>query len=179
MWLWKTSPAASASLPRFVRALAAVVLALILAPLASARPDGPLRPYLAHQDDVAEFDLVWPAQGTLTDGFGPRWGRMHSGVDIGVLRSLEVVAAASGFVTRTGYLPGFEGYGNVVLVDVADGYVTMYAHLSRIDVRRGQWVVAGERLGLAGCTGSCTGTHLHFELRRGGQPIDPSALFAR
>ena len=162
-----------------MRALAVTVLALVIAAPASARPDGPLRPYLAQQEELAEFDLVWPAHGTLTDGFGPRWGRMHSGIDIGVLRSLEVVAAASGFVSRTGYLPGFEGYGRVVLVDVTDGYVTMYAHLSRVDVRAGQRVVAGERLGLAGCTGSCTGTHLHFELHRGGKPLNPQSFFAQ
>ena len=142
---------------------------------AAARPDGPLRPYLEHADRLV---LEWPARGTVTDGFGPRWGRMHLGVDVGILRSLDVTAAAPGFVSAVGWLAGYEGYGTVVLVDVGDGYSTLYAHLERTDVRVGEWVSAGARLGLAGCTGSCTGTHLHFELRRGSDPVDPLPFLA-
>lgn len=121
----------------------------------------------------APFALSWPANGELTDGFGPRWGRLHSGIDIGILRRLRVVAAADGRVSAAGYLPGYAGYGNVVIVDHGDGRETLYAHLSRVDVRQGEWVRGGGSLGLAGCTGSCTGTHLHFELRRRGRAVDP------
>lgn len=142
-------------------------------PAASARPDGPLRPYLEHQ---ARLDLVWPAVGTITDGFGYRWGRMHSGLDIGILERLDVVAAAPGVVTVTGYVAGFEGYGNVVITDGGDGVEMLYAHLSRIDVLPGQWLPAGAPVGIAGCTGSCTGTHLHFEVRRQGVPVDPMVV---
>ncbi len=138
---------------------------------ALAVPDGDLRAYLDH---LEPFALDWPADGTVTDGYGPRWGRMHLGLDIGILNSLDVKAAAAGTVTETGYLAGYEGYGNVVLVDVGDGFSTLYAHLSSADVAHGQWVAAGKRLGSAGCTGSCTGTHLHFELRRDGVPVDPA-----
>lgn len=120
------------------------------------------------------FGLEMPAVGQATDGFGPRWGRLHAGIDIGILTELGVVAAAEGKVKATGYLPGYEGYGLVVVVDHGKGRETLYAHLSRVDVREGQWVEAGEPIGLAGCTGSCTGTHLHFELRRRGRPVDPS-----
>ena len=123
--------------------------------------------------------LQWPARGTITDGFGPRWGRMHLGLDIGILRSLELRAAAAGTVQSTGWLTGYAGYGQVVLVDVGGGYQTMYAHLSRIDVSPGQALAPGDHLGLAGCTGSCTGTHLHFELHEVGTPIDPMPFFAR
>ena len=148
----------------------AALVALILAPPATARPDGALQPYLEHLD---ELHLAWPAAGTITDGFGPRWGRQHSGLDIGILRTAEVTAAAAGRVVATGYLVGYEGYGNVVLVDVGEGFATLYAHLSRADVYRGNRVERGDPIGLAGCTGWCTGTHLHFELHRGGRPIDP------
>ena len=148
---------------------------LSLASPASALPDGPIEPYLEHQESVVPF--VWPANGSLTDGFGPRWGRLHAGIDIGILAALDVVAAREGVVTQTGYLTGFEGYGNVVLIDLGEGLRTLYAHLSQIDVRPGQWVSTGQRLGLAGCTGSCTGTHRHFELHRGGTPVDPLPLF--
>jgi murein DD-endopeptidase MepM/ murein hydrolase activator NlpD len=120
--------------------------------------------------------LEWPADGELTDGFGPRWGRLHSGLDIGILRRLRVVAAADGRVSAAGYLPGYAGYGLVVVVDHRGGHETLYAHLSRVDVRQGEWVRGGRPLGLAGCTGSCAGTHLHFELRRRGRAVDPLPL---
>jgi murein DD-endopeptidase MepM/ murein hydrolase activator NlpD len=122
------------------------------------------------------FALAWPADGQLTDGFGPRWGRLHAGIDIGILRRLRVVAGADGRVSAAGYLPGYAGYGLVVIVDHRDGHETLYAHLSRVDVRQGEWVRGGRPLGMAGCTGSCTGTHLHFELRRRGRAVDPLPL---
>ena len=152
------------------RAICALFVLLVFAPPAHAVPDGDLRTYLEHLEPLA---LDWPADGAVTDGYGPRWGRMHVGIDIGILNSLDVTAAAAGTVTQSGYLAGYAGYGNVVLVEVGDGFSTLYAHLSSADVAYGQWVDAGTRLGAAGCTGSCTGTHLHFELRRDGVPIDP------
>lgn len=151
--------------PVLGRLAAAILLALALAAPAAARTDSP------HQ-----LTLEWPAQGTVTSPFGWDGGRPHSGLDIGILRSLDVRAAAPGRVTAVGYQTGYEGYGNVVLVDVAAPFSTLYAHLARATVRVGQAVAAGERLGIAGCTGWCTGTHLHFELRRGGVAIDPRTL---
>ena len=137
-------------------------------------PDVPLHLYLEH---VEPLSLEWPADGELTDGYGPRWGRMHLGVDIGILRSLEVTAATSGTVTASGWLTGYEGYGNVVTLDIGSGYSLLYAHLANAYVFPGQWVNTGEALGIAGCTGSCTGTHLHFELRENGVPVDPFSYF--
>ena len=122
----------------------------------------------------APLELSWPAAGTVTDGFGPRWGRMHLGIDVGILTSLDVTAAGPGTVLETGYLSGYSGYGNVVTVDVGEGMTMLYAHLAAVDVVPGQWLDRGERLGTAGCTGSCTGTHLHFELREAGVPVDPA-----
>ena len=159
-------------------AFAGVVSSLALS---SPGPAGDLAAEQPHAGVPVAAPLVleWPARGTLTDGFGPRWGRMHLGLDIGILRAPGVTAAAPGVVTQTGWLAGYEGYGQVVMVDLGGGLRTMYAHLSRIDARPGEWVDAGERLGLAGCTGSCTGTHLHFELHRRGAPIDPMPFLAR
>src|SRR5688500_7917923 len=110
----------------------------------------------------------------MSSTYGPRWGRMHYGVDIGTLNSLDLRAATSGTVTGAGYLPEYGGYGNVVTLDIGRGYSLLYAHLSRASVAPGQWVAAGDRIGQAGCTGWCTGTHLHFELRQNGAPIDPA-----
>jgi murein DD-endopeptidase MepM/ murein hydrolase activator NlpD len=133
-------------------------------------------PAQAHTDSPHQLSLDWPAQGAVTSPFGWDGGRPHSGLDIGILRSLEVRAAAPGRVTAVGYQTGYEGYGNLVLVDVGRPFSTLYAHLAHATVRVGQVVATGERLGIAGCTGWCTGTHLHFELRRSGRPLDPRTL---
>jgi murein DD-endopeptidase MepM/ murein hydrolase activator NlpD len=111
----------------------------------------------------------WPAQGTITTPFGGA----HPGIDIGMLRSLEIHAAQSGTVLAVGQVPGYEGYGNVVEVADGRGFSTLYAHLAGWRVRVGDYVWAGERIGTAGCTGWCTGTHLHFEMRLRGRAVDP------
>jgi murein DD-endopeptidase MepM/ murein hydrolase activator NlpD len=147
------------------RALWGVVAMLVLAPAASA-----------HVEDPLQLTLDWPAQGTLTTPFGWTEGRYHPGLDIGILRSLSVRAAAPGRVRLVGSPRGFSGYGNVVLVDAIGPYQTLYAHLAVVGVRPGQWVVAGEPLGVAGCTGWCTGTHLHFEVRQHARAVDPLSL---
>ena len=155
-------------------ALVALLVSLIFATPAHAVPDVPIAVYLEH---VEPLSLDWPADGTLTDGYGPRWGRMHLGLDIGILQSLDVRAATSGTVTAAGWLTGYEGYGNVVMLDIGGGYTLLYAHLSVAHVIPGQWLQAGDAIGQAGCTGSCTGTHVHFELRENGVPIDPAPYF--
>jgi murein DD-endopeptidase MepM/ murein hydrolase activator NlpD len=143
----------------------------LLAPVAVALSSLRVEPLPAPEPEP--FALVWPADGELTDGFGPRWGRPHTGIDVGILRRLRVVAAAPGRVEATGYLPGYAGYGNVVVISHELGLKTLYAHLSRVRAEVGQRVEAGEWIGMAGCTGSCTGTHLHFELREHGVAVDP------
>jgi murein DD-endopeptidase MepM/ murein hydrolase activator NlpD len=130
-------------------------------------------PASAHTDAPWQLGFEWPALGTITSPFGNDHGRWHPGLDIGILRSLAVRAAAAGTVTLVGEPPGFMGYGNVVVIDVAPGFETIYAHLASADVRPGDVVTAGEMIGIAGCTGLCFGTHLHFELRQDGRAIDP------
>ena len=127
----------------------------------------------AHTDGGRQLAFVWPAQGTVTSPFGNDNGRWHPGIDIGILRSLTVTAAAPGVVIDAGVPAGFEGYGNVVVVEVAPGVITLSAHLAETSVRRGDYVTAGEPIATAGCTGWCSGTHLHFELREQGRPADP------
>jgi len=135
-------------------------------------------PAAAHTDGGWGLALAWPAQGTVTRGFGwdATMSEFHTGVDIGSLRSLDVAAAAPGVVETTGYAYGYEGYGKIVLVDLGGGLEALYAHLDSMSVAVGEHVLAGDRLGEAGCTGYCTGTHLHFELREDGVAIDPSPL---
>ncbi|HEV2592669.1 MAG TPA: M23 family metallopeptidase [Gaiellaceae bacterium] len=115
---------------------------------------------------------VWPANGTITSPFGRDGYRWHPGIDIGTLRSLTVRAAQGGVVDKVGEPAGFSGYGNVVEVK-AGPYEELYAHLSSFHVSVGQVVTAGEPIAIAGCTGSCTGTHLHFEVRYHDEAVSP------
>ena len=134
-------------------------------------------PSFGMTDGGPGLSLQWPAEGTVTRGFGYDGGERHPGIDIGTLRSLDVRAAAPGVVTATGYVsPTYDGYGQVVVVDMGYGLEALYAHLSSVGVRIGQTVTAGQKLGLAGCTGWCTGTHLHFEVRDIGTAFDPAPL---
>lgn len=122
--------------------------------------------------------LLWPVDGTLTSPFGPRPEGFHPGIDIGSLRDLTVRAAIGGRVVAAGEAPGYDGYGGVVVVAIDGGFTTIYAHLAQAAVRVGAPVRAGQVLGVAGCTGWCTGTHLHFELRdNSGIPMNPLSLF--
>lgn len=124
----------------------------------------------AHRRLSHALVFAWPALGTITTPFIPG---QHEGIDIGSLRSLDVTAAHAGRVIHVGYTTGFEGYGQIVDVEIEPGVETLYAHLAAMDVRIGQFVRPGERLGTAGCTGMCTGTHLHFEVRMNGTPVNP------
>ncbi|HVS84394.1 MAG TPA: M23 family metallopeptidase [Gaiellaceae bacterium] len=142
--------------------------------LVSHRPAAIHRRTLAHS-----LVLAWPAQGVITTPFIPYGPRRHDGIDIGSLRSLAVTAALGGRVLHVGYTSGFEGYGNIVDVEVAPGVEVLYAHLAAMNVRIGEQVHTGQLLGTAGCTGICYGTHLHFEVRVNGTPVDPVPLLGR
>ncbi len=133
----------------------------------------------AHTDGSRQLEFSWPADGTVTSPFGQDGARWHPGLDIGMLRSLDVTAAAPGVVTRVGEQPGYEGYGRIVEVNAGDGYSLLYAHLAAAGVSVGDYVTAGERIATAGCTGWCTGTHLHFELRYRGRPLSPLPYLSR
>lgn len=124
--------------------------------------------------------VVWPAVGPLTGWFGERRGdHRHPGIDIDGATGGAVVAATAGRVVHAGAEPaGYQGYGTVVLVNHGSGLLGIYAHLSKVHVRRGQQVAAGELLGAIGTSGNVTGSHLHFELRRRGVPIDPKRWLA-
>jgi murein DD-endopeptidase MepM/ murein hydrolase activator NlpD len=114
--------------------------------------------------------MIWPVNGPVTSGFGPRWGRMHEGIDIGVPAGTPIRAAKSGSVAIAGPMGG---YGNYTCISHDGGLSTCYAHQSSIGVSVGQSVSQGETIGLIGCTGSCFGDHLHFEVRINGAATDP------
>jgi murein DD-endopeptidase MepM/ murein hydrolase activator NlpD len=114
----------------------------------------------------------------ITSCFGQRWGRLHAGVDLAAPDGTPIVAAGAGVVVRAGIA---EGYGNAVLIDHGNGYLTHYGHLSKITVSVGQHVAAGEQIGNEGSTGHSTGPHLHFEVHQGfyQNPIEPTEWMHR
>ena len=114
--------------------------------------------------------LIWPVQGPITSPYGWRWGRMHQGIDIGVPMGTPIHAAAAGTVIYCGWE---EGYGNLTVIDHGGNLATAYGHQSSIAVACGQQVAQGDVIGYVGCTGHCTGPHLHFEVRIDGNPVDP------
>jgi murein DD-endopeptidase MepM/ murein hydrolase activator NlpD len=115
--------------------------------------------------------LAPPIRAPIGDRFGPRGNGFHPGIDYPAPTGSPVRAAGGGSVFFAGRDAG--GYGNLVVILHPKGVRSMYAHLSRISVGRGQSVVAGSIVGTVGATGLATGPHLHFELRLGTAAIDP------
>ncbi len=113
---------------------------------------------------------IWPLNGPVTSPYGPRWGSFHPGVDIGGYTGEPYVAAHSGVVVIAGWI---EGYGNAIVIDTGGGISNVYGHSSALEVHAGEHVRRGEVIGRVGCTGYCTGPHLHFEVRVDGHHVDP------
>jgi murein DD-endopeptidase MepM/ murein hydrolase activator NlpD len=127
---------------------------------------------LAGPPPAIPLPLAWPMTApVLGDNFGPRGDRWHSGIDLPAPMGAPVYSARSGQVVWAGWRDG--GWGLLVVVAHGRGERSMYAHLSRIDVRVGVWVGQGVRVGLNGASGDATGPHLHFELRIRGASVDP------
>lgn len=120
--------------------------------------------------------FLWPVSGPITSDFGwrvhPVLGtrRLHTGIDIGVGSGTPIHAADAGAVISAGWMGA---YGNAVVIDHGGGLSTLYGHMSSIGVRAGQTVSAGQVIGKVGSTGWSTGPHLHFEVRRNGDPVNP------
>jgi murein DD-endopeptidase MepM/ murein hydrolase activator NlpD len=112
-------------------------------------------------------------EAATTSCYGQRWGRLHAGVDLAAPDGSPIRAAGAGIVVAAG--PA-EGYGNAVLIDHGNGYLTHYGHMSVITVTVGQHVRAGDPIGNEGSTGHSTGPHLHFEVHEGTykNPIEPT-----
>ena len=129
---------------------------------------------------MAALPLRWPAKGPVNSEFGLRrnpWGtgarEHHGGIDIGVPYAEPIKAPSRGVVVLAG--PHGE-YGNTILLDHGHQVRSLYGHLSKVLVRSGQHVEKGEVLGLAGSTGRSTGTHLHYEVRVQGRPVNPRSF---
>ena len=112
----------------------------------------------------------WPVVDRVTSEYGPRWGRMHEGIDIGGSLGASIYSAESGRVDYAGWIGG---YGNTIIVDHGGGMTTLYGHMNGFAVSAGQMVSIGQVLGYLGNSGFSQGPHLHFEVRIGGAPVNP------
>ena len=117
---------------------------------------------------------VWPMRGVITSGYGRRgfWigsSNFHTGVDIAGAYGTPIYAAHSGYVSQSGY--GY--YGLNVWINVGGGVENIYGHMSRTAIYAGSYVQRGQLIGYQGCSGICTGPHLHFEVRVGGRHVNP------
>ena len=112
----------------------------------------------------------WPLVDRVTSEYGPRWGRIHEGIDIAGAHGAPIHSAESGRVDYAGWIGG---YGNTVIVDHGGGMSTLYAHMHGFAVEAGQTVSIGQEVGYVGNTGLSQGPHLHFEVRIHGAPVNP------
>ena len=141
------------------------------APVASAKATPPAqKPLPALAGPAPRFE--WPLAGRIVSGFGAKpGGRFNDGVNLDATVGEPVKAAADGIVAYAGN--AVAGFGNLVLVKHADGWVSAYAHNAALLVARGRKVTRGEAIARAGATGAVTSPQLHFELRRGRAAVDP------
>jgi murein DD-endopeptidase MepM/ murein hydrolase activator NlpD len=116
--------------------------------------------------------FLWPLRGAILSDFGPKPGGLHNdGINISASRGASVVAADNGVVAYAGN--ELRGFGNLLLIRHADGWMTAYAHLDDMLVERGAKVTRGQKIGTVGSTGNVSSPQLHFEVRRGNRAIDP------
>ena len=135
------------------------------------RPDG-------REETLAALRFRWPVYGPISSEFGaPRASRtgFHAGVDIGASRGTFVRASAGGTVAFVGWR---SGYGRTIVLDHGHQISTLYGHLAKSDVVRGQTVEEGAGIGLIGATGHASGPHLHYEVLVNGRPVNPRLVFA-
>jgi murein DD-endopeptidase MepM/ murein hydrolase activator NlpD len=167
-----TAPATAVS--RAPRALAGVFN--FLPPSARpARPTPSASEIAAWENAVRATAATRPAAGAVTGKFHERRpGHLHTGIDIHGDTGEPVRAAFAGTVLVAGRAPsGYGGYGTLVVIGHPNGLTTLYAHLSRVSAVVGRQVASGDVVGAMGCTGSCTGPHLHFEVRIANIAVDP------
>jgi len=125
------------------------------------------------QDSINFCNFIPPIKGLITSNFGWREGRNHNGMDIDLQVWDPVVASFDGMVRISRHHPG---YGRVVVIRHYNGLETLYAHLHRLKVKPGDIVESGDVIGLGGSSGKSTGSHLHYEVRFKGKPLNPRSL---
>lgn len=120
---------------------------------------------------VSEQGYIWPVEGEVLSFFGERSGRVHQGIDICAKKGTKIYAAKTGKVIYSDN--GLGGYGNMIIIEHKNGWSTVYAHNSENLVKKNKQVNRGQVIALVGQTGNATGPHLHFEIRKGKDPVNP------
>lgn len=139
-----------------------------LAPSGVRAPD-------ARAFDPPHVGFEWPLENpTVINFYGWRRRRMHEGIDLRARKGTPIFAAAPGQVIYAGRR--LRGYGKLVVLDHGQHWSSVYAHCSKIEVKVGEWVAGGDEIALSGRTGRASGPHLHFEIRKGSDPLDPLLL---
>ena len=116
--------------------------------------------------------FLWPVKGQIISGFGPKKGGLNNdGINISAPAGTSVMAADNGVVAYAGN--ELRGFGNLLLIRHADGWVTAYAHNAKLLVKRGEKVKRGQAIAQIGSTGNVSAPQLHFEIRKGTDPVDP------
>jgi len=123
--------------------------------------------------DSNSLSFMWPVRGRLSSNYGRRGGRFHDGIDIAAKKGTAIFATESGRVIHSGRM---SGYGKVVIVKHAGAFRSVYAHASRLLVRKGEFVERGQKIAEVGSTGRSNGSHVHFEIRELEVPRNPMAL---
>ncbi|MFW6029658.1 MAG: peptidoglycan DD-metalloendopeptidase family protein [Halanaerobiales bacterium] len=135
-----------------------------------------VKPEFGYQDRLAESFMRPVTGGRISSPFGPRWGRMHSGIDYAIPTGTQVMASRAGKIVYSGWSTG---YGETVIIEHQKGVRSLYAHNSRLLVKSGQHVERGQAIALSGNTGNSTGPHLHFEIQINGKPVNPANYLPR
>lgn len=137
-------------------------------------PRGFLKAYTEIQKTVYTLPpvtkFIWPVHGRLSSPFGERHGAPHYGIDIAAPMGTPIKSSATGRVIYSGQE---HGYGKLVIVYHGAGYSTIYAHASKLLAKKGDWIKRGQIIALVGSTGRSTGPHLHYEIRKRTDPLDP------
>ncbi len=146
----------------------------LIVPLATGGGTAPARELTTTRSTLTSRVLsggfLWPARGLLTSRFGLRYRRPHDGLDLAAPSGSPIAAARAGRVAYAGW---YYGYGRAVILDHGGGLTTLYGHASSLLVRTGEMVQRGQMIARIGCTGRCTGPHVHFEVRIGGRAVNP------
>jgi murein DD-endopeptidase MepM/ murein hydrolase activator NlpD len=124
------------------------------------------------QEEKHKNFFDWPVdEARMTRGFLPNRRRPHLGIDLAAPKGTKILAAHDGVVIYAGH--DFRGFGRMVLIEGSNGWASLYAHFSTINVKEGDQVHQGDTIGGMGRTGRATGVHLHFEIRKSKGPVDP------
>ena len=141
--------------------------------LGDSSPDRDVSAYQDSSRDSGTARFVWPVSGRIISPFGASAsGERNDGINIAADRGTPIRAAADGVVTYSGN--ELKGYGNLVLIRHSNGYVSAYANASELLVKRGDTIRRGQVIAHSGQTGNVTSPQLHFEIRKGSTPVDPT-----